>query len=75
MKKQVLKIARSYRKSFSYFASNYPKEAFSYWMLYTNKLDGVMELLAYSNEISCKDYKLIGKYVRKKMDELYYIYC
>lgn len=75
MKESALKIARTYRKSFSYFASKYPKEAFDYWMIYTNKLDGVIELLAYSDEISCKDFKLIVKYIRNKMDELYYIYC
>lgn len=75
MKKQVLNIARNYRKSFSHFASKYPKEAFSYWMIYTNKLDGVLELLAYSDEISCKDFKSINTYIRKKMDDLYDIYC
>ena len=75
MKKHVLTIARNYRKSFTRFASKYPKEAFDYWMIYTNKLDGVIELLAYSDEISCKDFKLIVKYISKKMDELYYIYC
>ena len=75
MKKHAFRIVRRYRKCFAILATKHPVDAFYYWSLYHNKLDGLMDMLSADTSISFKEYMLMSKYFEKKFQELYRIYC
>ena len=75
MKKYAFDNVRRYCKTFARLAIRYPKDAMNYWFNFSQKIDGVMDMLACDNSMSIHEYRLISKYFKKKMDRLFKIYC
>ena len=75
MKKDVLRIARRYRKSFTRIASKYPKDAMNYWFDFNCRTDGLLDLLAEDSSLSLKEHMLISNYLALQWKRLFNIYC
>ena len=75
MKKDVLRIARRYRKSFTRLASKYPKQAMKYWFNFNARTDGLLDLLAEDSSLSSAEYMLICDYLATQWQRLFNIYC
>lgn len=73
MKKQALEIFRMYRKCLGVFCCHYPND-FSFWRIYRAKMDGVLDMCLYSDEISLHEYEILKKYVDKKMHDMHKCY-
>lgn len=75
MKKQAFSIVRRYRKCFVALAIKDPKNSVTYWTIYTDQLNGLLDMLACDTTISHIEFVLMVKYFYKKFNELYDIYC
>ena len=75
MKKEVFRIIRNYRRSFTILATKYPDMATHFYYDYYNKSDGVMALFAIDNSVSAKEYMLFNRYFITQWQRLYNIYC
>lgn len=75
MKKEAFVIVRRYRKSFARLATKYPKDSLTYYWIYYDQLNGLLDLLAYDKTITRHEYMLMMKYFYKKFQELHIIYC
>lgn len=75
MKKEAFRIVRRYRKSFARLATKYPNDSLTYYWIYYDQLNGLLDLLEYDKTITRHEYMLMVKYFYKKFQELHIIYC